>query len=202
MTSINRFPASKWPEAMADLMLDIEGIVPGAKHDFAKYRYTTADQLFDQIRPLLAKHGFTLFCDECKVEITDISAKSGGRLVLSTFAMWFEYGGERVGEIERMTVGNAVTSPQSLCASRTYAVKYYLRNKLLININEKDEDQIGQNQADRIRDSAFDPRARSKRQPTIDDRDRDMAEKYPDNPNFKQNEGGGWTPQLPSTIEK
>ena len=162
-------PILAWEDAMAQLMLDIEGIKPGARHDFARYNYSTADQVFDAVRPLLAKHGFSVTCDELDVKMTDVGTKSGGKLVLSTYAFMTWYAGEEVGTLERMTVGNSLTSPQSLCASRTYAMKYFLRTKFLINVNEKDEDQLDgpvASQSDRIRHAA-DPRAKS-RQPGFD----------------------------------
>ena len=170
MTTIDRFPHSKWHEAMANLLAEVEGIKPGAHHSHSGYSYATADQLFDMVRPLLAKHGFTLICDEIDCVVTDQTTKSGGRFVLSKFSFRLFYEGEAIGDVERMTVGNVLLTPQSLCASRTYAVKYYLRTKFLININEKDEEHLvgavqeEMTQKDVIRGATagFEPRTQSK----------------------------------------
>ena len=83
-----------------------------------------------------------------------------------------------------MTVGNSLTSPQSLCASRTYAMKYFLRTKFLINVNEKDEDQLDAlepSQADRVRHAAG---TRAKPKQTEAERVHDIAAKYDTNPTF------------------
>ena len=119
-------------ERVAAAMAAIKSVSKTAFNEHNKYKYASADDIFDMVRPILAEHKLEICMDEISSEVIE---QNGKKYILLTYSIGFA--GARP---ERRTFMLQIIGTQTFGAAMTYAVKYWLRSKLLISTGEADLD--------------------------------------------------------------
>ena len=138
-------------KAMLEMPVSIE---KDQENSFAHYQYSSADAVFANIRTQLAKQGLAPWQQEISMEVIEQTKqnKDGterrSRWLKAKYQMALTPDGqapmdniELEGEI--VTVMCEFTTAQAFAAIRTYALKYWLRGKLLLATGEFDADMLG-----------------------------------------------------------
>lgn len=106
----------------------------GSFNSFGKYKYRSAEQILESVKPLLQKHGATLLLSDEIVEV-------GSKLFLKATASFQKdkhvasvYGFAQLGEHKGMS------SEQCTGTASSYARKYALNGLFLIDETESDPD--------------------------------------------------------------
>ena len=138
-------PTPQTTGRIARAMLAMNGMV---KHDGENnsvssdsYSYASADAVYLHIRDALANEG--LFPWQSEIESKVVEGKKG-----STYPWWmvtYEIGlaydeNNRPEVVETVTAMALLRNAQALQAVRTFALKYYLKGKLLLGTGDKDTD--------------------------------------------------------------
>ena len=144
-TSGSLDPTSQTTGRIARAMLAMEGMV---KHDRENnsvssdsYSYASADAVYLHIRDALAKEG--LFPWQSEIESKVVEGKKGSTYpwLTVTYEIGLAYDeNKRPEAVEIITAMALLRNAQALQAVRTFALKYYLKGKLLLGTGEKDTD--------------------------------------------------------------
>ena len=126
--------------ALARAILELpDRIEYDAFNPHGKYNYASADKMYQTIGKVLAKHGLTVWQNEAEISYQE--TPTGTLLVLVSYDMGFQTDpGKAPEHTERMTGSAQFRSAQDIAAARTYAMKYWLRSKMLIATGEPDTD--------------------------------------------------------------
>ena len=135
---------------VAAVMADIEKAMPKTeKNSFFKYKYVSADAMYGILRPILAKHGVAIFQNEVSWQIEanhelterwDGTGKRPSPWMIATYDFGFMVNMESPETTERLTMTWLRENGQSSAGIRTLAQKYWLRNKLLIETGDDDDE--------------------------------------------------------------
>ena len=130
-------------ERMAAVLQDVGKVQRDSQNKYAKYSYASADAVFAHVRPVLARHKLPL-----AFEIGDlktITHRKAEFLILPV-SVWFE--GEKSETVATFPVplNTAGTKgvrldPQAMQSAVTFALKYFLRTRLLLDTGDRDADQ-------------------------------------------------------------
>lgn len=129
----NRKALAAQDQSIANAMKKIKKLEHDSQNSFAKYTYVSADGLFEQIRPILAEEG--LVVDYHIGETSELKAGERTYMIINI--------GVRFGRIEDYTIHPiplARMDAQSIQSAITYAIKYFLRSRLMLSTGEKDMD--------------------------------------------------------------
>ncbi len=119
-------------------MADLARVPRNGRNDFAKYNYATADDVFDAVRPVLARHNLEVRMTEAESEvITYGEGKEQKRAIRLKYEIGFAG-----TQPETRTMFVMLRDAQSLQAAATYTLKYWLRTKLLLSTGETDDEMI------------------------------------------------------------
>ena len=138
-------PTPQTTGRIARAMLAMEGMV---KHDRENnsvssdsYSYASADAVYLHIRDALANEG--LFPWQSEIESKIVEGKKGSTYpwLTVTYEIGLAYDENKRPEVvEIITAMALLRNAQALQAVRTFALKYYLKGKLLLGTGEKDTD--------------------------------------------------------------
>lgn len=103
-------------------------------NSFGKYKYRSQEDILEAVKPLLAKHGLTLFIRDVTSEIAGIPVVSA-RAILTDGEKTIETSADAGVQLEKKGMDYA----QSFGASSSYARKYALNGLFLID-DTKDSD--------------------------------------------------------------
>lgn len=118
-------------EALVKIQTELK--VPKGKYNsFGKYKYRTAEQILEAVKPLLLKHKATL-------TITDEIVFIGSKFFLKSTAA---IGEVSVNGFAEMSEHKGMSSEQSTGTASSYARKYALNGLFLIDESEADADSI------------------------------------------------------------
>jgi hypothetical protein len=104
----------------------------GKYNSFGKYKYRTAEQILEAVKPILLKHNATL-------TITDEIIFIGNKFFLKSVA---SIGENSVAGFAEMSEHKGMSSEQSTGTASSYARKYALNGLFLIDESEADADSI------------------------------------------------------------
>ncbi len=124
---------------LTDALAAIAAHVPkDQRNAFAGYDYASADAIYAHVRPALLAAGYLPYQTEVAFEMID---RNGKAWVQVTYEMALRKAdGSYQDDPERVTVLVQVTGAQSMAAVRTYAMKYWLRGKVLLATGDMSED--------------------------------------------------------------
>ena len=119
-----------------------------------KYLYATADDVYSAVGKALSEQGLGVWCNEVKSELFTEEATGKPTWIHAVYELAITPGGEPpeatilsvAGDerldraTERLTFSHPYFGVQSFSAIRTYAIKTYLRGKLLLDTGELDAD--------------------------------------------------------------
>ncbi len=106
----------------------------GSLNKFGNYKYRSAEQILESVKPLLQKHGSTLILSD---EILEL----GGKLFLKATARLFNLEGDvKVYGYAEMGEHKGMSSEQCTGTASSYARKYALNGLFLIDETESDPD--------------------------------------------------------------
>ena len=132
------------PPGVAEAMFKMSGTVKkDAQNPYHKYMYASADAVYAAVREDIAQQGLAPWQDEVSLETLPVGNDKENKAlwVKVKYEMALTPNGEKPKEPgEHVTIFAAITDPQSMGAVRTYALKYWLRGKLLISTGEGDLD--------------------------------------------------------------
>ena len=103
------------------------------------YEYTTADAMYELLRPLLAKHGLVLRFNILDWTEETITPRSGKQVRWANIKAEFSFNDD---DPEVRMQGVPLYGPQGYGAAVTYMQKYWLRGKLFLATGEGDVDGI------------------------------------------------------------
>ena len=155
-------PTATLEARIAAAMAEITTVQKRGQNKFAGYDYATADDVYDALRPILARHGLTVW--QRVVGLREIDHKGASFLVLEVAT---GLDGEDPDKIPPVPVPlNTTTTKgvrldaQAIQAGLTYAQKYYLRSRFLIATGDPDADA----DAPQVVDASKEPKAPARKQ--------------------------------------
>ena len=101
----------------------------GQRNDFGKYNYRSCEDIFEAVKPLLAKYGLILTCGDELVEV-------GGRIYVKATARIFDGSGNEIQNVayaREEETKKGMDGSQITGASSSYARKYALNGLFLID---------------------------------------------------------------------
>ena len=125
------------------VMAEAKAVRRDSSNRFAKYDYASADAVYDAVRPLLAKHGLGV---RHEIEPIEKMEHRGVEFLILPIGVWLEStdGAEAIAHyrIPLNTSGQKGVrlDPQVIQAATTYAVKYFIRSRFLLNTGDPDAD--------------------------------------------------------------
>lgn len=123
----------------------------GSFNSFGKYKYRSAEQILESLKPLLQKH-------ELQLTLTDDIVEVGSKLFLkATARLASESGLIEVNGFAELGDHKGMSSEQCTGTASSYARKYALNGLFLIDETESDPDSKDNSQA-KTKDSISDER--------------------------------------------
>ena len=145
---------------VAAAMAEVPDPIPrDSTNAFAKYDYASADAVFRAVRPVLAKHGLSVRQQEQSFELLE---REKSTQVKITYAISFE-SADGCGTPDVRTQTDQMKGAQTLQAVATYALKYWLRSRLLLNTGDPDTD--AEPKAEPTTQTAAKPKPRARKPP-------------------------------------
>ena len=161
MTMTESSPTPTLPERIAAAMADVRTIPQRGENKYSHYHYATADDVYDALRPILARHGLTVWQ---KIHGMREFDHNGVTFLIMDVATGLD--GEDPDTILPTPVPLSTASSkgvkldaQAIQAGLTYAQKYYLRSRFLLATGDPDADA----DAPQIVDASTQPKAASRR---------------------------------------
>ena len=127
-------------EKVSAVMAEIKKIPHDSENRWAGYRYASADAVYLALRPIMAKHGLAVR-HTCS-EPVPLSHRDAEFLILPVSVGWEgdEYTAHHYVPLNTAGKKGVTLSAQDMQAAITYAVKYFLRTRLLLDTGEPDAD--------------------------------------------------------------
>jgi hypothetical protein len=123
----------------------------GSFNAFGKYKYRSAEQILESVKPLLHKHGATLVLSDCIEQI-------GNKLFLKATATLNIDGTEiLVDSYAEMGEHKGMSSEQCTGTASSYARKYALNGLFLIDETESDPDSRDNKKEEPVKPKAKKP---------------------------------------------
>lgn len=143
-TSIHQMPV-EIIKAIVGVMGKVKKLGKEGNNTFQRYKFTSVDQFYEAVGPLLSEHGLCSLAFErsLTVETRETSndqgvVKKGTWLVAEYDFVLYHESGACSGPIAR-TIQVQATGAQSYASAQSYAEKYFWRNLLKIPTGDKDE---------------------------------------------------------------
>lgn len=127
----------------ANLISSISAIKKDAENQFQKYRYASVDAVFEAVRGAIGAAGLVVWCHEEAFEIHRPDGESKAKpWAFAAYRLALAPVGDPPDweRAERITIPLQLVGPQSAQAARSYAIKYWLRGKLLLPTGDQDLD--------------------------------------------------------------
>jgi hypothetical protein len=112
---------------------------------FARYKFTSVDQFYEALGPIMSANGLMDLAEEKSVtiEIREVADERGvvkkSAWMTAIYDFWlYHESGVRFGPITRHIQVQA-TGAQSYASAQSYAEKYFLRNLFKVPTGDKDE---------------------------------------------------------------
>lgn len=135
-------PKTHGPEDLADRLSNAMAIIGKVTYDSRNkhggYPYASADAVYGDIRGILAEQGLVPSATVLDSGISEVSGKGKGKLWIEMKVALSWQGFDHKPEIRMQ--GGWLTGSQSYGSILTYAIKYWLRDVLLIPTGELDAD--------------------------------------------------------------
>ena len=128
-------------ERLSAVRAEAKPLVLSDTNPHGRYKYAGVDQVYDMLRPLVAKHELDLKIDMVSIETERVpNAKGGESAWLKVEAkLWFECPGETEDAVTRHLF-LPLTGPQSFESAISYLAKQFLRQRLQLATGEQDAD--------------------------------------------------------------
>ena len=132
-------------KAIVGVMTEVKKLSREGDNKFAKYKYTSVDQFYEALGPLMAAHHIFDVAIERSVSVeTRETSDDYGKVKRSAwlsaeYDFWlFHESGASFGPISR-TQEVIASGPQSYASAQSFAEKYFLRNLFKIPTGDVDE---------------------------------------------------------------
>jgi hypothetical protein len=132
-------------KAVAAVILEVKKLGKEGNNTFARYRYTSVDQFFEALGPLMAKHGLVDVVDEraTAVEVREVAndrgeVKRSAWLIADYDIILFHESGASYGPLRR-SIQVPATGAQSFASAQSYVEKYFLRTLFKVPTGDVDE---------------------------------------------------------------
>lgn len=121
----------------------------GSYNKFGNFKYRSAEQILESVKPLLAKH-------ECILILSDTILEVGTKLFLkATATLKTEDGITEVNGYAELGEHKGMSSEQCTGTASSYARKYALNGLFLIDETESDPDSKNNKKAEKIDNARF-----------------------------------------------
>ena len=148
MVEIQTISSAMPPEiakAIIAVMAGVKKLGKEGDNKFAKYKYTSVDQFYEALGPLMAEHKIFDIClerstsVEVRETVDDFGKSKKSAWLTAEYDFWlYHEGGSCFGPISRTQVAQA-TGAQSYASVQSYAEKYFLRNLFKVPTGDVDE---------------------------------------------------------------
>ena len=134
----------------------------GSLNKFGNYKYRSAEQILESVKPILAKH-------EAILTLTDDIVQVGNKLFLkATAILSFDKGEISVNGFAELGEHKGMSSEQCTGTASSYARKYALNGLFLIDETESDPDSKDNTKTEPKKFTERLEEEKSKQKPTID----------------------------------
>jgi hypothetical protein len=132
-------------KAIVAVTMEVKKLAKEGNNTFARYKYTSVDQFYEALGPLMASHGLIDVVDETStvVEVRE-SANDRGEIkrsawLLATYDIWLHHvSGASFGPLHR-AIQVSATGAQSFASAQSFVEKYFLRNLFKVPTGDIDE---------------------------------------------------------------
>ena len=142
-------PAHQMPveiiKAIVAITSEVKKLGKEGNNTFARYKYTSVDQFYEALGPLMASHGLIDVIDETStvVEVREAVNDRGeikkSAWLLATYDIWLHHtSGASFGPLHR-AIQVSATGAQSFASAQSFVEKYFLRNLFKVPTGDKDE---------------------------------------------------------------
>ena len=129
-------------KAQIEAMLKIEKISKDARNEQGRYNYATVDQVYDDLRPILAEVGINPISFPVSSKIVARPGRQGDNNWLDCeFDIVVYHASGAAFDAGRHGVSVIFTGPQSSGAAKSFVMKYFLRDWLKIATGDLDADE-------------------------------------------------------------
>ena len=132
-------------KAVIAVMASVKKLGKEGNNTFQRYKFTSVDQFYEALGPLMASHGLMDIALErsATVEVREVADDRGtvkkSAWLTAVFDFWlFHESGASYGPITRHIQVQA-TGAQSYASAQSYAEKYFLRNLFKVPTGDVDE---------------------------------------------------------------
>lgn len=122
---------SKLRAAIIAVMKEVKRLEKADENKFGHYNFTSVDDFKDFQRPLLAKNGLEISTDELSFDVMELEGKQKTLCAKFQYAITLRHIDGEEDKPERITVILPYTGAQTTGASRSYAIKEWLKTKFL-----------------------------------------------------------------------
>lgn len=146
MTSMPPILPPEVAGALCKVMAGIKRLHRSDTNKFQDYKYTSADDFFEAVGPIMAEAGLLIIPQQVGYSIRQMvtAAKSGDRVRLVLMLHFDFYLAHSSGALWSMplrrTINTEAGGPQTWGSAQTYAIKQFLRALLLIPTGDADAD--------------------------------------------------------------
>lgn len=126
-------------EALTKVMAEVRRLEKADNNAHANYKFTSVDDFKDALRPLFARHGLTVRCDQTAFAMFPVKSKNG-----ETLAAQFDFEftlatAAHEDKPERSTVVLPYTGAQTTGIARSYALKEYLKTRVMASSGDQED---------------------------------------------------------------
>lgn len=124
--------------AVCAVMEDLQRLQKSDKNKHGGYAFISVDDVKDEMRPLLAKHGLSIHVSQNSFEMSDYVDSKDSRKSIAVFdmAVTLRHSSGLCDEPENMTVALPMTGAQTSGIARSYVVKEYLKSRFLVSAGD------------------------------------------------------------------
>jgi hypothetical protein len=132
-------------KAIIGVMSEVKKLAKEGNNIFQRYKFTSVDQFYEALGPLMASHGLMDIALEqsVEVEVREVADDRGimkkSAWLIAIYEFWlFHESGASYGPITRRIQVLAL-GPQSYASAQSFAEKYFLRNLFKVPTGDVDE---------------------------------------------------------------
>lgn len=134
--------------SIIEVMREVKRLEKESRNEFGKYDYTSVDDFKDALRPLLTKNGLEITTDELSCELIEAEGKQKTLCAKFQYAITLRHVEGESDAPEKITVILPYTGAQTTGASRSYAIKEWLKTKFLQSSGDQSEEADQRQQDD------------------------------------------------------
>ena len=132
-------------KAIVAVMGEVKKLTKEGENKYQKYNFTSVDQFYEALGPIMAKHGLLdmalerSITTEIRETVDDYGKAKKSAWLIAEYDFWlYHESGASFGPVTR-SIQVTASGPQSYAAAQSFVEKYFLRNLFKIATGDVDE---------------------------------------------------------------